>query len=399
MGRLAALLLSCLFLQKGMAQSTYLHLSEQEMQEIIGSPSSVDERIRELQRLADSTTSLAEEVSALQTIILLEPHSANSFCELTYTYNSISELLMRMDASEAGILMTHKAMQMGKRCDSYTEAQTYNHIGKLGSFHMLAHNLDSALYYFRWAEMYSDTVRDPIWHAGALNNLGMVWTEIGKLDSAYSYYNQAIFGLDPSLEEHQVLLGSITDNLAQWHRDKGNHTVALQLFSENINRYRNLKDTLGVVKSMLGTAEAYMDLDRTKDAEPILDSIKAWIFPYTKFPNLRAKQVMTYQRLRKRECLSRKDLPCAMNALEESLVWQQRIDSIRSRTKQLIIGSLNQGEIWRFNREVSLRNRQCQLQDLADDRLGTIRLLGGVVAALLLALGFVLLKRRSGKRK
>ncbi|MCF8275550.1 MAG: tetratricopeptide repeat protein [Flavobacteriales bacterium] len=375
-------------------QSLGLLLSEGDLQRISRSPEMVDAKIKELQERADSTSSLAEKVSLLQTIILLEPHSRDAYCELSLTYDRIGELLMQVNASSAAIQMTHNAIRLTKYCDRFSSDAVYNHLGKLGTFHLLSHNYDSALYYFRQSENFSDTMLDPIWHASAMNNLGMVWMELGNFDSAYTYYNSAVFGLNSAVPEHQHMLGSVTDNLAKWHKINTDYSVALQLFSQNVERYRPFQDTMHMVKSLLGQAEAQLALEQFSEAEATLDSIEAWLRPFKKLSVRRAEQMLDYFRLQRALCGSNKKPACELQMADSLLVWQQLNFDINEETQRLMLGAINQAEFTRFNREKALRSRLNSMEHRSSEHDKPLIALLALACAIIVFLSYRLFRKR-----
>lgn len=369
----------------GFGQSSYLYISENELEEIIRSPENVNAKITELQDIAARTNSLTEKVTALQTIVLLEGHALHAECDLSSAYAQMAELTMQMNATKDALLLSHKTLSLAQKCEGINAIVIYNHIGRLGSFHMLANNLDSALFYFRLAETYSDTIAEPLWHASSLNNLGMVWTKLNKPDSAYSYFNQAIFGLNTSNEEHRHFLGNVNDNLAEWHQQKGNLTVAKQFYQENIELSHSFYDTVYVMHGMLGLSRILLEEGNFKQAHLMLDSVAYWL-PLTHTTEaIKAKQMGRYYTLREELYTLEKKYELALKASKDALEWHMRGDSIAQIPSTLLIRALNGLAISRVNQEVELRNRIFELEQTSSKQLK----IGSAIVALLLVLTVV----------
>ncbi|MBI1287806.1 MAG: hypothetical protein GC178_09525 [Flavobacteriales bacterium] len=336
-------------------QSEALYLSEADIQRIIRVPEKVDQTIRQLEQRSDTTSSLAEKVSLLHTAVLLESYSRNANCELSLVYDRISELLMQINSADAAIRSTHKAMQLADLCGSFNEAEEYNHLGKLGSFFLISDQLDSALYYFRRAENYADTIANPIWHASSYNNLGMVWTRLGNADSAFTCFNNAIFGLNAAEPEHQRLLGNITDNLAQWHQVNEDANVALQLYNENIKRYLAFHDSLQLVKSYLGKARSLMLLGSMQEAKTQFDSVYPLLFGKETLDIDELEQAITYWKLFRKLNVGLNDSEEQLRAADSTNAWQQRYFLRKQETQRLMITTLIEAEFARVQREWDIR--------------------------------------------
>jgi hypothetical protein len=254
------------------AQTSSLFLSETEIQSIVNSSDKVDAKIDQLTGQLFKPNSLRDEIAVLQSILILEPYANNANCSLGIAYGRISEIVMRVGASEEAKKLIHTGLSYEQRCSDYNSKRVCSMLGKLGSFRLIAGNIDSSLYYFRIAETYTDTMTDPVWHSSALNNFGMACNAAGKRDSAHMHYNASIFELNNKSEDHQSLLGSITDNLAEWHEDNGEMHLVEQRHEENIERFKILKDTLHLAQAFLGVSRTKWALDRNTVAFQYLDS-------------------------------------------------------------------------------------------------------------------------------
>lgn len=350
------------------AQSTYLHLTEDEMLDILKDREQVGAKIISLKDAAEATNSVPERLSLLQTILILEPYSIGLQCEMSKVYNDLSELVMEVDARQEGLRMAHAALNRALACGKNSEI-IYNYIGRLGAFHLISGNLDSSLHYFREAAAFADTLRNPIWAASALNNLGMVWMENGQMDSAYSYYNRCIFGLNPAEPRDQNFMGAVTDNLAIWHGLNNEHKVELQLYTENVQRFRKFGDTLRVVLSMLGKADAQWALKETKQMRITLDSANYQLGLLNEQGSYYSRLKLRYHLLDKKLAALEGNMKQALVAADNALVWQHKVDSLRSEPKKLMIGALNSTEITRRNMEVRLRNELAEAEYQLDRRL------------------------------
>jgi len=261
-------------------------------------------------------------------------------------------------------------------------------IGKLGSFHLLAGNVDSSLFYFRMAEQYTDTMNDPIWHSSAMNNLGMAWMEAGSYDSAYMHFNSSIFDLSDLNEDHQHLLGSITDNLARWHETQEEYELAKQRHRENVVLFNKFSDTLHVASSWLGVVRAEWVLENIEAASEAMDSAFYFLNRYNGEPSKRAEIMVEYYRLRSNVLRSDGRDQLALAAADSALVWEQRHYGFDKRTLKDMIAVLNQSDLARGARERGLRKELSELKDRSHDRL-IIIIVGSIITALLILAGFI----------
>lgn len=337
-------------------QTKALYLSETDLQRIVRIPEKVDETIRELEVRSDTTSSLSEKVALLHTAILLESYSRNAYCELSQVYDQISELLMQINSADAAIQAAHKSRRLADLCDSFDENKEYLELGKLGSFFMISDQLDSSLYYFRKAEQYSDSLSDPIWHASAYNNLGMVWTELGNPDSAFTCFSNAIFGLNAANPTHQRLLGSITDNLAYWHLVNEDAHIALQLYNDNIRRYKQFEDPLQLAKSYLGKASTSLALGNENESGSTLDTVYPLLFSANDSMDInRLSLAKEYWRLFRKLNGQLNNISEELRAADSLNVWQERYLLSKQETQRLMVTALSEAEFARVQREWEIR--------------------------------------------
>jgi len=369
-------------------QPAKLHLAEEEIQAIINSPVKVDAKIEELTELILQPTNLAVEVSVLQTILLLEPYSEYAHCNLGIAYSRISELLMRIGVSNDALNFIHRGLKHEELCSDYNSKRVCNMIGKLGSFHLLGGNLDSALFYFRRAERYTDTMRDPIWHSSAMNNLGMAWMAAKKYDSAYVHYNSSIFDLSDQNEAHDHLLGSITDNLAEWHENQEEYELAKQRHEENVGRFAKYHDTLHLAQSWLGIVRTEWALENILRSDEALDSAFYFLEKYSQQPSRRAEMMVEYYRLRSEVARSEGKDKLALVASDSALIWEQRHYELDKEALKAMISVLNESDLARVARERGLRKELLELKDESHKRLLIIIVIS-ILAAVLVLAGFV----------
>lgn len=388
---LAILYLSVLGLS---AQTTGLMLSQKEMEKVISKPAEVDRLITKYQGQADSTTDLATKISCLQTIVLLEPHSKNSYCLLVKSYDRISSLLMSVGLEEDAMQIIHRTFQIWRLCEERDQVMFGTQLGKLGSFHLLSGNKDSALYYFRLSLGATEVIPDPVWHAAAQNNMGIVWDSIGNRDSSYAYYNAAIFGLNADDPFHRHLLGSVTDNLANWYLQEKDAHVALQLFDDNIERYLAFEDTSHLVKSIIGQAKALRALGEFNRMLMVLDSAELYLSG-TPLDNLHhLEQRLKVLDLKRKFWRDKGNLANELKVVDDLLQWQSQYDQVKSKTQKLMIGTLNRSEVARMYRELELRNRLAKCQKQSSKRFLWMAVLLGLSVITIVLLAFRLRRKR-----
>lgn len=376
------------------AQTTGLMLSQKELEKVMDSPQEVDRLIGQFQQQADSTEDLATKISCLQTIVLLEPHAENSYCVLLLSYDRISSLLMSIGLSEDAMSMIHRTLYMWRLCEERNPVMYGTQLGKLGSFHLLSGNKDSALHYFRLALPVTEGIHDPVWHAAALNNMGIVWDSLGNADSSYTYYNAAIFGLNPDESFHRHLLGSVTDNLANWHLNEEDARVALQLFADNVERYTAFADTVHTVKSLIGKARALWKLEDRDGMMKVLQTAMAYMSETPPDELKPIEQRLEVLELQRRYYRHTRDMAQELKVMDDLLKWQSHYSQVKSETQKLMIGTLNRSEVARMYRELELRTRLASYQDRVNGQLRWIIPLLIMAGLSILMLGYQLMRKR-----
>jgi tetratricopeptide (TPR) repeat protein len=263
-------------------------------------------------------------------------------------------------------------------------------LGKLGSFHLIAGNIDSSLYYFRIAETYTDTMTDPVWHSSALNNLGMACNAAGKRDSAYMHYNASIFELNNKSEDHQSLLGSITDNLAEWHEDNGEMHLAEQRHEENIERFKRLKDTLHLAHAFLGVSRTKWALDRNTVAFQYLDSAYQLLVTYSQEQPRKAGMMVDQFHLRSKLFRDVGNYEGALRSADSALAWEKQHNELNGEALMAMFSVLKESEVARVRRERSLRKDLLDSKDIAHNRL--ILLIVSIIVAIAVGISFAVRK-------
>jgi tetratricopeptide (TPR) repeat protein len=339
-----------------MAQPSGLVFTQDEMEEVIKHPAQVDQLIADYQREVDRTTDLGTKIAYLQTIILLEPHSNNAYCVLLRPYERISNLFMSIGLKDDALGIVHRTLAIWRLCEDRDPVILTTETGKLGSFHLITGSKDSALFYFRRAAAFSDSITDPIWHSSALNNMGIVWDSLGNTDSSYAYYNEAIFGLNPDDDEHRHLLGSITDNLANWYLREEDGHVADQLFTDNISRYRTFGDTSHLVKSYIGKAKALWKLNEHEKMLMVLDTAQNLLSKKTEDDLKTMEQQMKIHSILRSYYTMKGDLKQELKVADDLMYWHMAHSMKKNETQRLMIASLNRSELARIHRELELRS-------------------------------------------
>lgn len=339
-----------------MAQPSGLVLTQDEMEEVIKHPAQVDQLIADYQREVDRAADLGTKIAYLQTIILLEPHSNNAYCVLLRSYERISNLFMSIGLKDDALGVVHRTLALWRLCEDRDPVIFNTEIGKLGSFHLITGSKDSALFYFRKAAAFSDSITDPIWHSSALNNMGIVWDSLGNTDSSYAYYNEAIFGLNPDDDEHRHLLGSITDNLANWYLLEEDGHVADQLFTDNISRYSTFGDTAHLVKSYIGKAKALWKLNDHDKMLMVLDTAQNLLSKKSEDDLKTMEQQMKIHSLLRSYYVKKGDLKQELKVADDLMYWHMAHSMKKNETQRLMIGSLNRSELARIHRELELRS-------------------------------------------
>lgn len=373
------------------AQTNELFLSESEIQSIVNNSDKVDAKIEELTAQMFNRTELRDEISLLQTILILEPYSQDAHCSLGIAYGRISELVMRVGASEDARKLIHTGLWHEQLCSDYNSKRVCSMLGKLGSFHLIAGNLDSSLHYFRIAEAYTDTMRDPVWHSSALNNLGMACKAAGKRDSAYMHYNASIFELNNNSEEHQSLLGSITDNLAQWHEDNGELHLAEQRHEENIERFKLLKDTLHLAQAFIGAARTKWELNKGSVSFQYMDSAYQLMSSYTQEAPRRAGMIVDQFHLKSKLYREMGKFEDALQAADSALAWEKRHNELNGEALMAMFSVLKESEVARVRRERSLRKDLLESEDKAHSRL--IMLIVSIIVIVAAGISIAIRKR------
>lgn len=363
------MLFACFCFNTYLTFSKGLYLTESEIQSIVRNSELVDAKIEELTALVLQPVPLKDEVSILQTILLLEPYSNNAHCDLGIVYSRISELVMRVGVSTDALSFIHRGLRHEELCSGYNSKRVCGMIGKMGSFHLISENIDSSLYYFKKAALYTDTMSDPLWHASAMNNLGMAWSAAGFQDSVYIHYNSAIFNLNNSSLDHESLLGSITDNLALWHEKEGEHELARQRHSENVSRFTKLKDTLHTAQAWMGVTLTHWVLGSKKRALVGLDSAYSLMQSYTSEEPRRAEMFVKYYQLKSGLLRDDSNFRGSAEAADSALVWEQRHNELSQNALKLMLTVLNESDLARVRRERGLRKDLLQVKQQSHNRL------------------------------
>jgi hypothetical protein len=98
------------------AQTGELFLSESEIQSIVSSTDKVDAKIDVLTAQLFKPNALRDEIALLQTILILEPYFQDAHCSLGIAYGRISEIVMRVGASEEAKKLIHTGLSYEHRC-------------------------------------------------------------------------------------------------------------------------------------------------------------------------------------------------------------------------------------------------------------------------------------------
>ena len=123
-------------------------------------------------------------------------------------------------------------------------------------------NIDSAISIYRRVIFLGKDDHDKLHQASMLNNAGMIWENIGELDSAMAYFHSAA-GLVkeyPDSVRFVLFEGSILDNIATIYEDRGEFDKSIPIYEKNILRYENTADYFRWINAWISLMNAELEM-------------------------------------------------------------------------------------------------------------------------------------------
>jgi tetratricopeptide (TPR) repeat protein/DNA-binding CsgD family transcriptional regulator len=178
-------------------------------------------------------------------------------------HRNIAGIYTDFDAHKLALYHNKIALQIDEQRSPVATPRRYRHCSNLAICFQKSGQLDSALIYYHRCIGIASTLQERVWHASALNNLGMVIMGTGKLDSALHIFQTAYDVLRPDNDERLAFAVSVKDNIGEAMLKLGRPAEALAMFEQNIadfavrpNEGAHLQASINRVRALLAMGQA-----------------------------------------------------------------------------------------------------------------------------------------------
>ncbi len=154
----------------------------------------------------------------------------------------------------------HNKIAMGwvQRLGEKRNGHLYFLLSSIGSAFMLQRNWDSCGYYFKKALAESFKNNDAYTRAAAMNNYGIYWQKISRIDSAIVYFNSALHYFDHSIRGDLNFKIGIQDNLAQCFLLQKKLSLARDYYLKNLKLATEIVRPFRQSQALEGLVETYL---------------------------------------------------------------------------------------------------------------------------------------------
>lgn len=285
------------------------------------------------------------------------------------------------------------SMEISEGPPDYRSVQT---LGAIGTACMRVKDWDRAKYYYQLAIHQTEALGDKSPLSSAKNNMGILYLEMGKPDSAIHWFEQAMEAYHTYPFQDTLFPGSVPDNLAGAYALKGEWEQALSLYQRNQRTFAGGRPPRREMQAYMGTADMYLQMGRPDQALADLNRAEKLLPSVSPLYQQEYEQKLIRLQIRYGEVTGDQErinqARSQLILLQDSLLQKQQLftDQISALQAELQIRELEKD---RNLQQLQLNEKESRLTQLKQENQLTITR-AFLLVLLLLSIGGVLVIRQ-----
>ncbi|MGB0431251.1 MAG: hypothetical protein ACPGLV_12315 [Bacteroidia bacterium] len=292
----------------------------------------------------------------------------------------------------------HNAIFHAKKVRTESDFGVALKYGQIGSYFLQSDNQDSCFKNFRLGIKHISRVKKPLYHASALNNLGLAFAHFSQTDSALYSYKKGLQILDTNNNRQTRFKSLIISNIAKVYYEQGNISKSILQLKKAIRNIENNNCIYKEHKPLFYKSLLFqkLELADTKNIKKILDSVLVSI-PRLRNSNKRFENFLsTLLQVKDLNLITEDKFNYLYTAYSDSLITS--LNGIINQNKNGAV-SYKQQALNQFKKINELKTKSRELELKNTKRKNKLTLLIGASLLSISLLFLVMILQRFKKRK